>query len=462
MTGTAPFRRSPRGLSDQVHSFNMRDRMVILGVALIGLAALIGGWWLAELRVREAVRSYALSVAERVTEAAAEVLDPYGSGGPAADDRELRDAVFKLLQKTAGVMRILAFDRNNRVWLDSTGSAIGRDYDVEDVSQVFATGEPLLMLDVTGGDYHVLGLHAEERAVAEIYVPVRRGQDIIGAFELYVDATPILGEAIGVARAAYAVFVGTILAAIAAILALVWRSLARRRRDFLAIDALRREAEAVSAELVVVNQRQKRFNANAAHELRTPLAILRARLDAMTGDDDVRALKRDVDDMIRQVELLLELARTETVTAGADARVDLGNLAQDMAARLYPVARRAGRDIAVEAPARSVVVAGDPALMESAVRNLLENALRVSPPGATVRLVVAEDPPRLAVADHGPGLDPTELPELTEPFRRGPKGGSAGLGLAIVAEAAKRLKAQLSLSRTDEAGGATFSLTFPQ
>jgi signal transduction histidine kinase len=434
--------------------------MVILGVAMIGLAALVGGWWLAELRVRDTVRSYALSVAERVTEAAAEVLDPYGSPDPS--DKELRDAVFKLLQQTSGVMRMLAFDRNSKVWLDSTGAAIGRDYDVEDVNEVFKTGRPLLMLHMTGGNYHVLGLHEEESAVAEIYVPVRRGEEIIGAFEVYIDATANLGEAIGVARAAYAVFAGSIFLAIAAILALVWRSLSRRRRDFLALDALRREAEAVSAELVVVNQRQKRFTANAAHELRTPLAILRARLDAMAEDDDVRALKRDVDAMIRQVELLLELARTETVTAGADARIDLGRLAQDMAARLYPVARRAGRDIAVDAPARAVVVTGDPALMESAVRNLLENALRVSPQGATVRLVVADDPPCLAVADHGPGLDPAELPELTEPFRRGPKGGSTGLGLAIVAEAAKRLKAQLSLARTDEAGGATFSLIFPR
>ena len=53
-----------------------RDWVVILGVALIGLAALLGGWWAAELRVRDTVRTYALSVAERVTEAAAEILDP--------------------------------------------------------------------------------------------------------------------------------------------------------------------------------------------------------------------------------------------------------------------------------------------------------------------------------------------------------------------------------------------------
>jgi len=441
--------------------FERRDWLVILGVALIGLVALLTGWWMAEWRVRDAVRSYALSVAERVTLAAADILDPNGPETVYANDREAHAVALQLLQRTSGVLRMVAFDRNSIVWLDSTGAAVGRHYDQEDVAEVFATGEPLVMMHMTGGEYHVLGLDEGASALAESYVPIRRNGDIVGAFELYIDVTDTLAAATRIARIAYAVFVVTILIAMAAILLLVWRSLHRRRRDLLAIDALRRNAEAISAELATANKRQERFNANAAHELRTPLAILRARLDAMKEDDDLRALRRDVDSMIHQVELLLELARTETMTTGAEARIDLADLAQNMAARLYPVARRAGRDIAVDAPLRSVVVTGDPALMESAVRNLLENALRASPPGATVRLEVAEDPPRLAVADHGPGLDPAELPELTEPFRRGPKGGSAGLGLAIVAEAAKRLKAQLSLARTDEAGGATFSLTFP-
>ena len=439
-----------------------RDWLVILGVALIGAVAILAGWWTAEFRVRDAVRTYALSVAERVTEAAADILDPKGPQAQYANDREAHAVALQLLERTAGVRRMMAYDRDSVVWLDSTGAAMGRHYDQDDVVQVLATGQPLMMLHLTGGEYHVLGLDDGASALAEIYVPIRRTGQIVGVFELYIDATETLAAAANIARIAYAVFVVTILLAMAAILVLVWRSLFRRRRDLLAIDALRRKAEAISAELAAVNKRQERFNANAAHELRTPLAILRARLDSMAESVDLRDLKRDVDGMIRQVELLLELARTETVTAGADARIDLGRLAQDMAARLYPVARRAGRDIVVEAPLRAVVVTGDPALMESAVRNLLENALRVSPSGATVRLVVAEDPPRLAVADHGPGLDPADLPELTEPFRRGPKGGSAGLGLAIVAEAAKRLKAQLSLARTDEAGGATFSLIFPR
>ncbi|HET6160893.1 MAG TPA: HAMP domain-containing sensor histidine kinase [Dongiaceae bacterium] len=445
-----------------VHALERRDWLVILGVALIGLVAMLTGWWTAEYRVREAVQSYALSVGERVTEAAADILDPNGPETVYAKDREAHAVALELLQRTSGVLRMVAFDRNSVVWLDSTGAAIGRHYDQEDVSEVFATGEPVMMLHVTGGEYHVLGLDEGTSALAEIYVPIRRKGQIVGAFELYIDATDTLAAATGIARIAYAVFVVTILLAMAAILLLVWRSLRRRRRDLLAIDALRRNAEAISAELAAANKRQERFNANAAHEMRTPLAILRARLDAMKEDEDVLALKRDIDGMIRQVELLLELARTETATVSANAEIDLAELAQDLAARLYPVARRAGRDIAVEAPRRAVMVAGDRGLMESAVRNLLENALRASPAGATVRLVVAEDPPRLAVADHGPGLDPADLAEMTEPFRRGPKGGSAGLGLAIVAEAAKRLKAQLSLTPTDESGGATFSLTFPR
>ncbi len=446
----------------ELPTIGRRDWVVILGVALIGLAALLGGWWVAELRVRDTVRTYALSVAERVTEAAAEILDPTDPDNVNGRNPEVRDAVLHLLERTSGVVRMVAFDKSRMVWLDSTGEATGTQYDEADVSEVFDHNAPLTLLHLSGGEYHVLGLDPVESAVAEIYVPVRRGGEIVGAFELYIDATPTLADAISIARVAYAVFSGTIVAALGAILVLVWRSLLHRRRDLLAIDELRRQAEAVSEELAAANQRQQRFNADAAHELRTPLAILRARLDSMRPDADVQALKADVDRMIRQVQLLLELARTESAEPHPLAELDLTALAQDMAARLYPMARKMGRDIVVEAPDAPVRIAGDPALLDSALRNLIENALRVSPLGQAVRLVVTDGPPRLAVADHGPGLDPAELAGLMEPFRRGPRGGSAGLGLAIVAEAAKRLKARLALDRTDEAGGATFSLTFPR
>lgn len=441
-------------------AFGRRDWVVMLGVALIGIGALLAGWWVSEWRIRDTVRSHALQVAERVTEAAADILDPNDPQSAMARDPNVREAVLRLLERTSGVIRMVAFDRNHVVWLDSTDAATGTTYDSDDVDAVFASNAPLTMLHLPGSNYHVLGFDPVKHAIAEIYVPVRRDGAIVGAFELYIDATGSLNEAIRISRVGYAVYVGTILCAIVAILALVWRSLRRRRRDLLAIDDLRRRAESVSHELVEANRRQERFNADAAHELRTPLAILRARLDAMPVGEDVNALKEDVDRMIRQVQLLLELARTESAPPQPNAEIDLARLAQDLAARLYPMARRMGRDIAVEAPDTPVHIAGDPVLLDSAIRNLLENALRVSPAGEVVRLVVADGPPRVAVADHGPGLDPAALGDMTAPFRQGPRGGSAGLGLAIVAEAAKRLKAQLALARTDDAGGATFSLTF--
>ena len=179
-----------------------RDWLVILGVALIGLVALLSGWWIAEWRVRDAVRSYALSVAERVTQAAADILDPNGPETAYANDREAHAVALQLLQRTSGVQRMVAFDRNSIVWLDSTGAAVGRHYDQEDVTEVFETGEPLVMLHMTGGEYHVLGLDEGASALAESYVPVRRNGEIVGAFELYIDVTDTLAAATRIARIA--------------------------------------------------------------------------------------------------------------------------------------------------------------------------------------------------------------------------------------------------------------------
>ena len=178
-----------------------RDWLVILGVALIGAVAILAGWWTAEFRVRDAVRTYALSVAERVTEAAADVLDPKGPQAQYANDREAHAVALQLLERTAGVRRMLAYDRDSVVWLDSTGAAMGRHYDQDDVVQVLATGQPLMMLHLTGGEYHVLGLDDGASALAEIYVPIRRTGQIVGVFELYIDATETLAAAASVSVA---------------------------------------------------------------------------------------------------------------------------------------------------------------------------------------------------------------------------------------------------------------------
>ena len=104
--------------------FGARDWLVVLGVAVIGLIGLFGGWWLAELRVREAVASYALKVAERVTEAAAGILDPDGTDNATSTGKDLRETVFRVLQQTSGVRRMIAYKADGTVGLDSTGAGV--------------------------------------------------------------------------------------------------------------------------------------------------------------------------------------------------------------------------------------------------------------------------------------------------------------------------------------------------
>lgn len=190
---------------------------------------------------------------------------------------------------------------------------------------------------------------------------------------------------------------------------------------------------------------QKRLTADAAHELRTPLAVLslrlqRARIDAAV---DWPAVEGDVAGMRRLVDQLMTMARKEDPTrAGGDdpaglPPVNLSRVVREAAALVLPLAEQGGRPIEVEAP-DAVPVRGRPDDLRDAVRNLLDNAL--SHGAGTVRVSVGEacdrDGRRAAlveVADQGPGV-PDELKEAVfDRFRKVvPASPGAGLGLAIV------------------------------
>ena len=125
---------------------------------------------------------------------------------------------------------------------------------------------------------------------------------------------------------------------------------------------------------------QERFTANAAHELRTPLAVLRARVDGMAPGGERNALTRDIDRMTRAVSQMLLTARLQSHQMDATTPVDLVPLVRDVVADLAPLAHANGRDLVLDAVDRPRVTASAGAL-ESAVRNLIENALRFSPVG---------------------------------------------------------------------------------
>ncbi len=209
-----------------------------------------------------------------------------------------------------------------------------------------------------------------------------------------------------------------------------------------------------------VTQAQASFAGTIAHELRTPLSLLALELEGLPGDAAARA-RSDVHAMARSVEQLLGIARLDALQLAPDARVDLAAVAGAAVVRLAPLAIAAGRDLAF-VDAGAAIVAGHAEAVAGALRNLIENALRVSPAGTTVT-VTAGPGPRLSVEDEGPGLPPGGAAPLFARFVQGDRaeGGSAGLGLAIVAKTMEVHGGRVATA--DRAtGGARFTLIFPK
>ncbi|KQP12343.1 histidine kinase [Pseudorhodoferax sp. Leaf267] len=199
---------------------------------------------------------------------------------------------------------------------------------------------------------------------------------------------------------------------------------------------------ALLARLSDALQTERRFTADAAHELRTPLAALRMRLQLIERQQaapapDLRALRDDVDRCTALVESLLALARLDP-QRGAPALepVDLAWLFSS----LDTTAAHA-RGIAVQCEAQAARVMAQPALLASALRNLLDNAVRYGAPGGQVRITATPLPGggvRIAVQDDGPGVTPADRARLGERFFRvlGTGQTGNGLGLSIVARIA--------------------------
>ena len=205
---------------------------------------------------------------------------------------------------------------------------------------------------------------------------------------------------------------------------------------------------------------QRRFTANAAHELRTPLQLLSAGLEALGRDPRIEPLRNDVSRMSRLVAQLLAVARLDARTEPALGKVDLTKAATDTLKFLAPLAVKHGVAVALDRPSEPVTVRGDAALIEDLIYNLVENAVAASPAGAEVTVVVSADG-RLDVVDRGPGIAPEHREQVLERFWRAPSApvGGSGLGLAIVKEVADACGASLHISDA-AGGGAVVSVDF--
>ena len=207
--------------------------------------------------------------------------------------------------------------------------------------------------------------------------------------------------------------------------------------------------------------RQRLFLANAAHELRTPVAILQARVDALPRADAGRGdLLGDVRRIRLLVEQVLLSARLGEHGMAADETVELVGQVRAVVAACAPLAIRGGHEIAFEASVVAVTVLGNARAIAGAVTNLIDNALRAAPIASLVTVAVHAGAV-VEVRDQGLGVAPADRDHVFEPFwRKDERGPGTGLGLAIVREIARLHGGTASVDETP-GGGATFRLHLP-
>jgi two-component system sensor histidine kinase TctE len=230
---------------------------------------------------------------------------------------------------------------------------------------------------------------------------------------------------------------------------------------------------------------QRRFVADAAHQLRTPVAGIRVLAGAL-GDElspaagaELRPsgaalellaqLGRSTERLSRLIGQLLSLARSETALASDVPleRLDLGALVRDVAEPFALRAVHQDRQFSLEAPGSVVWARTHPIWLGEVLSNLLDNALRYG--GYSIQLRVFALPEGVAcvqVEDDGPGVSGSELGQLFQPFWRGPRAdlrndGGTGLGLTIAKEVMSRLGGNLLVATRPEVDGLRFTLRLP-
>jgi two-component system sensor histidine kinase TctE len=219
---------------------------------------------------------------------------------------------------------------------------------------------------------------------------------------------------------------------------------------------------------------QSRFVADAAHQLKTPVAALQAQIELAVRNDDPAQLRASIEVMqtglerlSRLVSQLLALARNEP-EAAALVRLeplDLNSLALEVASRWVPEALKRSIDLGFEGAVAPVTVEGDAGRLRELFDNLLDNAIGYSKAHGRVTVRVAEEPaPIVSVSDDGPSIPPQERQRVFERFHRllGTARDGSGLGLAIAQEIARVHGAEITLAEDPDGVGNTFQVKFPR
>lgn len=205
---------------------------------------------------------------------------------------------------------------------------------------------------------------------------------------------------------------------------------------------------------------QRQFTADAAHQLRTPLAILRTRIETL-GDGAARqALHADVEGMSRIVAQLLEIAELDTLVLDPGETADLRTVCAEVVGAIAPLAIAQHKDIALRGSDGPVMIHGNSEMLQRAIFNLAENAIKFTAKETSVEVDVGEDG-SVRVRDCGPGVAEGERELIFQRFWRRDRQRSdgAGLGLSIVRGVARDHAATVAVDNLP-GGGAEFTLQF--
>lgn len=232
------------------------------------------------------------------------------------------------------------------------------------------------------------------------------------------------------------------------------------------IERLNRLFESIAASM----HKERRFTADAAHELRTPVAAIKAQVQVAQGATSKDERMHSLDNAIigceratHLIEQLLTLSRADTLGIDVSGLCQLRSIAADTIAALVPAARGKGVQIELLAD-QEVSLRGNPVLLRVLLRNLLDNSVKHTAPGTTVQVDIVEDATTLSlsVSDDGPGLPEQERSRVSERFYRPPGtlSSGSGLGLSIVKRIAEVHHASMRITPALDDKGLRVVVTF--
>ncbi|MGE5651313.1 sensor histidine kinase [Noviherbaspirillum sp. UKPF54] len=399
--------------------------------------------------------------------------------------QQVREVNGKVVAQTSGAARdILRADDVDNVYfqvLGARGEFVDGDRDLPPPAE--EDKQP-----TSAVQFHNETIHGNDVRIAYIYVdlrPYRRGKEVLR--EPYLALVQV-GETLDKrAHLANEIIKGVILPQFIILpiaLALVWFALSRglsplaelqhrirtRRPDDLSpiesgqvpeeISPLVRSFNDMLERLAQTIQMQKRFIADAAHQMKTPLAGMRMQSELAlreTNQDEIHRsleqLSKSSESATRLVNQLLALARAENQTPEAKPFVplELTELARNVVQDWVQASFTHRIDFGFEQPGHPIMVIGNPLMLRELLSNLIDNALRYTPEGGSVTVRVRADAVTgkaiLEVEDTGPGIPPSERPHVFERFYRilGSNAEGSGLGLSIVREIAQQHNAEIDI-----------------